>query len=370
MAKFLFSYFNNLESIVKDGNPIGGSAVQTLVWMKALHQLGHEVYQATYIGDERPLLEDYRWVRKIPVYDKSKFKGAFVWFTYRFPSYYFALKNFKVDYFYISMPHWTIYFTGLICRVLGIKQIIRIANDKNIDRKLSHDGTRIQNYFQDRGLKSSFLVLAQNQYQFGSLIGKFKIKNVKKISNPIVIDQDYLVEKVEFEGFIAWLANFRHQKNLKLLFSIACELSDEIFKIAGQPLHPMDEESEEYYQKLQRLENVEFVGILKRDDVLGFLKKAKFLLSTSRYEGFSNTFLESMVTGTPILTTYNVNPDGIINEFDLGYLYTDHQDLTEILRNISKADYLKKSKNCIEYVKDKHDHIRLGEKLLDFLAVS
>ncbi|WP_394334865.1 hypothetical protein [Aquiflexum balticum] len=34
-----------------------------------------------------------------------------------------------------------------------------------------------------------------------------------------------------------------------------------------------------------------------------FLNQAKFLLSTSRYEGFSNTFHESMIVGTPILTT-------------------------------------------------------------------
>ena len=81
--------------------------------------------------------------------------------------------------------------------------------------------------------------------------------------------------------------------------------------------------------------------------MFSFLKEAKFLLSTSRYEGFSNTFLESMVVGTPILTTPAVNPDSIISDFELGYIYQDAEDLKLILDNMDLSYYLEKSKNCI-----------------------
>jgi len=367
MAKFLFTYFHNIEMMVQGGKPMGGSVVQTINWMKALHELGHEVVQAKEEGDKRELLEDFLWVKTVPLYHPEKFKKKAVWFTYRLPKYYSVLQKLKCDYTYASMPHWSIYFKGFICKILGVKQIIRLANDKNVDRGLANDNPRHINFLNDKGLNLSDFVIAQNQNQYEILQKKFSINNLIKLSNPIVIDQHYLVSKKEMKGYIAWLANFRHQKNLKLLFEVASILHYEKIKIAGQPLEPLDDETALYVSKLKELVNVEFVGVIPRSGVLPYLDNAKFLLSTSRYEGFSNTFLESMVTGTPILTTSAVNPDGIIEKYDLGYIYRDAEDLVKILKNINLSNYLKKSINCIDYVKEHHDHIHLGKKLLNFL---
>lgn len=144
-------------------------------------------------------------------------------------------------------------------------------------------------------------------------------------------------------------------------------LPNEEFKVAGKPITPLDRETETSLEKLKNLPNVEFVGSVSRDEVLSFFDKSKFLLNTSRYEGFSNTFLESMMTGTPILTTKNVNPDGVIDTFGLVSIYKDENDLKQILNNISETDYLEKSKNCIKYIKNNHDHLVLGKRLMDFI---
>ena len=78
MAKFLFIYFHSREGVVREGKPKGGSVVQTLVWMKALHELGHDVYQATYENDQRELSVQYNWIKPVHLYHPEKFKRTFV----------------------------------------------------------------------------------------------------------------------------------------------------------------------------------------------------------------------------------------------------------------------------------------------------
>jgi glycosyltransferase involved in cell wall biosynthesis len=209
--------------------------------------------------------------------------------------------------------------------------------------------------------------VAQSDYQYKELVKTYPKKMIAKLYNPIELKSQFLQKKNKLDGYIAWVANFRFQKNLKLLYEIASICVNETFKIAGQPLMPMDEETETYVKKLKSLENVEFVGIIPQGDILTFYSNSKYLLSTSRYEGFSNTFLESMMTGTPILTSENVNPDGIIDNYELGFLYKDEHDIKRILNSISDDEYVQKSENCIEYVKNNHDHLVLGKKLLELL---
>lgn len=367
MAKVLFTYSPVMEALVYNGNPMGGSLVQTMVWMRALHELGHEVYLAKFENDNRPIRDEFNWIRLVDLYHPDKFKKRLVWFTYRLPKYYFLLRRNLFDCTYISMPHWSVYFTGLISNLLGVRQILRLANDNNLDRNLGNKNTRIQNFFQDLGFSISTLVVAQNEFQFSFLKSKYRVKKLAKISNPIVLDKNYLRIKKQYFGYIAWAANFRRQKNLALLFELAELLSDEHFCVAGQPLVPMDEESATFYEKLKALPNVEFVGVLDRKSVLDFFDKAKFLLSTSRYEGFSNTFLESMVVGTPILTTSNVNPDRIISDHDLGIVYSSTTDLQNALASMTSEKYLRMSENCIAYVREHHDHLKLGKKLIDLV---
>ncbi|MCL6260785.1 glycosyltransferase [Aquiflexum sp. TKW24L] len=172
------------------------------------------------------------------------------------------------------------------------------------------------------------------------------------------------------EGYIAWVANFRRQKNLELLFRIAVTLPSENFKVAGMPNSSIDKETSFFVDKLKSLSNVEFVGLIPRNEILLFFSKSKFLLNTSRYEGFSNTFLEAMITGTPILTTNHVNPDGIIDQYNLGIIYENEDDLRLKLNGISETNYVKKSTNCIDYIQENHDHLTLGKLLLEFLGLT
>lgn len=368
MANFFFTQEQNMEMIVKAGKPIGGAVVATQVWMKALHELGHEVFLARFENDDRPILDEYSWINTIRIFNPHKGIPVIRWLTYRFPKYYYALKKREIDYLIDSIPSWGSFFLGIICRKLEITQIIRIANDNMLDERIKLTHSFFDRFFIFMAFNYSKIILVQNDFQFQALKLKFPKKEILKIFNPFIIDRKNLMAKSEVKGYIAWVANFRYQKNLKLLFNIANVLKNEEFKIAGIPLLPLDDESKGYIEKLKVLPNVHFVGQVPRKDILDFFSGAKFLLNTSRYEGFSNTFLEAMTCGVPILTTNSVNPDGIISTFKLGLVYENESDLKLILDSITKEDYFRMSQKAINYIQENHDYLVLGKRFLNSLG--
>jgi glycosyltransferase involved in cell wall biosynthesis len=367
MAKFFFTQWQNTELVVENGEPRGGSAVETMVWMKALHELGHEIVLAKLGEDRRRQLSEFSWIKLVPIYDSTAFKRTFVWFSYRFPKIFNVLRKEKPDFLYTSIPTWHILYIALICKILKIKHIIRVATDSDVDNILMPEVPRHRNWMRNASYKLADLVVAQNDYQFETLKKLCPSTPVEKLFNPIELDNRFLKKKTQLSGYFAWVANFRRQKNLKLLYEVASAFPNEVFKVAGQPLYPLDEETAEYLPKLEKLPNVEFTGIVNRDEILDFLDYAKFLISTSRFEGFSNTFLESMVVGTPILTTSTVNPDGIIDQHGLGLVYKDVDHLSQLLDELTEDQYYSMSRNGIQFVKEQHDHLTLGSQLLRFL---
>jgi glycosyltransferase involved in cell wall biosynthesis len=367
MTKILFPQSDIIEMMVEKGNPFGGAVVESFVWITALSELGVKINVFKTSDDTRNTKDEFKLIETIETYDPIKGMRWLRWLTYRYPNLISAIKRSDPDYIYEPIPTWNSFFLGLAYKFLGIKQILRIANDNMLDERIKITHSKFDQIFIQLGFKICDFISVQNEFQFNTLKKKYPNKKIIKLFNPIVINSGFTIKDYNKSGYISWVANFRYQKNLQLLYNVVLSLPNEEFKIAGKPVSPLDEETEIFIKKLKDLPNVEFMGSVSRNEILPFFSKSKFLLNTSRYEGFSNTFLEAMMTGTPILTTENVNPDGIIDTFGLGYIYNNENDLKEILNGISELDYIQKSKNCIEYVQNNHDHLVLGKKLLDFL---
>ena len=363
MSKFFFFETATMELLVEGGNASGGAAVQTLVWMEGLSEIDHQIFQAKFENDQRKIKTEYQKFNLVPIYNTNKGIRWLRWPFYRFPKTFKALKKIKPDYVYESVPFWGSFITNVYCRVLGIKHIIRISNDRHLDNRFLMVASKWNQQLLFLGLKQCDLILVQNNFQLEALKKKFKNQTIKKIYNPIKINREFNISKNEMTGYFVWIANFRFQKNLKLLFEIAESFQNEEFIIAGVPKQPYDKESTQFIEKLKCLPNVKFLGKVDRDRILPLLKGAKFLLNTSRFEGFSNTFLEAMVTGTPILSTPFVNPDGIIENNKIGIIYNDVNDLREKINSLSNREYLELSTNSINYVCKNHDYIVLTKLL-------
>lgn len=367
MKKIVFSQTQNVELFVKEGNPMGGAVVETFVWMKAIDQLGFLVYQFREGGDNREIEPDFSWIKMVTIFDPKKGLKWLRWAYYRFPFIYKKLKEVKPHFFYESIPSWSTYFSILICRSLGIKVILRVANDNMLDERIFLTHSKFEQNLINRSFALADYILPQNKFQFERLRENFPDRKIKMLYNPFILSEQFSKAKSFNVGYIAWVANFRYQKNMRLLYDIASTLPQMLFKVAGQVLPNPDEETWMYLDKLKTLDNVEFVGVIKRDDILQFFEQSMFLLNTSRYEGFSNTFLEAMATGTPILTTHYVNPDNIIDEFNLGFIYNGPDDLKSFFGELKAKDYEALSENCVNYITKFHGHLEIGKNLIEFL---
>lgn len=273
-----------------------------------------------------------------------------------------AVKTNSIDYIYVSIPSWKSFFWGLICKILKIKYIQRVSNDYMTDIRLAEFNGKWRYKMTLWGMKFSELILCQNTYQENNLKLKYTKNKILKIYNPFEVPNN-LPENCNGD-YIAWIGIFQRQKNITALFQIAKNLPQYKFKIAGEAQKNIDNISITHIQKLRSLNNVEFVGFLSRNKIFNFLNSAFCLLNTSLYEGFTNTFLEAMAVGTPIIAHKNIDPDGIIKKHGLGVIVDDYNLMPEELAKLIKKGKLKFKNRGLSYLKSYHSPEILAKKLL------
>ncbi|MDN3671152.1 glycosyltransferase [Echinicola jeungdonensis] len=366
--RILFYDKSLINLLQKEENASGGAAVQTFGWARGLKEIGNDVWLLTNPAPSRSLKEESLDFNLIPLFDEKKGIRWLRWIYYRFPDTYKKIKKVRPDYLYQSVPGWACFLIGIMCKQLKVKYILRISNDYFLDERFHRLHSPFQEYFMKKGMKMTDCILCQNDYQLGIIQRNFPNKKVVKIANPIIYQNNGQLSQATSErGYIAWLGIFQYQKNLHLLYEIASKLKNEQFWIAGKETNKIDNATLQDLKRLKTLPNVTFMGFLSRKEVPPFLKNAKYLLNTSHYEGFSNTFLEAMVVGTPILSTENVNPDGIIDGYQLGLIYKDANGLARLLEEINPESYRQMSENVIRYVDKNHHYKVLARKLVDIL---
>jgi glycosyltransferase involved in cell wall biosynthesis len=371
MARFLFYDDKLINLMLQHEKPCGGSAVQTYGWIRGLLEEGQEVLVMTDIPanwNNQLLKEECRHLKLVPMYETKKGLRWLRWIYYRLPFTYKKIKAVKPDYLYASIPAWTSAFIAIICRLLKIKFIQRISNDNQLDKRFRIHHSMVNHFFLFLGIRLSHYILCQNNFQWQVIRKKFPGKSVFKISNPVYLKNEAPAETESARSYIAWLGIYRYSKNLKLLYQVASLLKKEQFVIAGKEGAHCDQETAAYLEKLKCLPNVAFCGFLERTQVLPFLANARFLLNTSHYEGFSNTFLEAWSVGTPVVSGIKVNPDAIISRNDLGIIYEDVFDLCKQYAAVTPALYQLLSDNAREYVSRHHDYRLLARKLLWYLS--
>ena len=84
------------------------------------------------------------------------------------------------------------------------------------------------------------------------------------------------------------------------------------------------------------MQNVQYLGQLDIDQVNLHLANSQVLINTSEYEGLPNTFLQAWMRGVPTLTL-NVDPDGVIEQMDLGLVNSDLSKLAAELRSYASS---------------------------------
>lgn len=133
---------------------------------------------------------------------------------------------------------------------------------------------------------------------------------------------------------ILWIGNVRPVKQLEMYLTLAKEFkkTDFVFHVIGTL--PQSMYGESLLTEIKRNENVVYHGSKDNGFINLFLRKSGVLVNTSISEGFSNTFVQSWMCGTPVLA-FNSDPDNILKIHGMGINCAgDYQLLANSLKQI------------------------------------
>lgn len=362
--KILFFDFTLPYLLIDSDFPVGGAAVQLSNWISGFLQYGYKIGILVPKGSPESPNSEIQYVETYNLnYGIRKLRLLY----YQIPNIYKAIKGFEPNYLYHGVPGITSFFLAIICRRLNIKFVLRISNDFLTDEQIKYRYNYIERKSLHFAIKLADSIICQNSYQYENLVNKYSKEKIHKLHNPYNLKNIKPII-VSRSNYVSWVGVFQYQKNLKLLLSIAISLPEVEFRIAGKSWEVIDKETKEALEGLKRLPNVKFVGYLGRKEVVDFISESRLLLNTSRYEGFTNTFLEAFSVGTPIVCPSNVDPDNIIQNYNLGIVSSENNGLKEAILNIlNDREYSDYSKRIIKYLKDFHDINQLTYRLINFI---
>lgn len=345
--------------------PSGGSVRQTFAWKEGLRTIG---VKTIIMGAHNDREYFNKFDDVIVTYNPDKGIRMMRYAYLRTPKLIQALYRSNAKYVYFGVPGHIAGLLAILSTILRKKFILRIASNNLISINNNKNRDLFRSVFFRIGFVFSDYIICQNSYQYDRLRKKYPDKTYK-LRNPYLGKVAESIVSLKERKHIAWIGRFSYAKNLPLLYKIVKSLPDYTFKIAGDTETYYNSDNYYIISELQKLPNVSFVGYLKREEILLLLRESYFLLNTSHYEGFSNTFLEAFSVGTPVFAMNQADPDSIIKKYKLGYIYRDVSDIVSVCRVLLERgrEYEAIASNCIQYMNENHNLIRQSYEFLDII---
>lgn len=182
-----------------------------------------------------------------------------------------------------------------------------------------------------RGALMAKLQLAQSTEQIERLSkGGFKPVLLR---NSLQNTDDVQTQTHEGKPLVLWVGSIKQWKRPELFFELARRCDDLAceFVMVGEL---QDAQSDTTLSKaLRELKNFRYAGFVPPEQIGKLYDKAHILVSTSRAEGFPNTFTQAWLRGIPVLSL-DVDPDGLLSRDGFGATATDMNGLEHKLREL------------------------------------
>jgi glycosyltransferase involved in cell wall biosynthesis len=216
----------------------------------------------------------------------------------------------------------------------GCKMVLHIASDNDIvpfkiKIRMNRIIPRLEKYIFDYAVYNSSQLIAQT---FGQkhLIHAFYHKKVDAvIPNFLPIPEETLDKQLPIK--IIWVANFKKIKQPEIFIRLAEDIQklklNTEFIMIGNPAAGGDQNWQYLLEKrINAINNLSYLGGKNVEDVEKIIAKSHVLVNTSKYEGFSNTFIQAWMRCVPVVSL-NSNPDGLLDEKKMGLISGSYEQL-------------------------------------------
>ncbi len=352
-----------------DRKTVGGTAVEWNNWFHGFNKNGIDIELLTWKGAKKYIQKKHA-IKIRESYNLHKGIKVLRVIYYRIPSLYMAIKESKATHLIQQNGSWIAGVFAIIAKLQRKIFILRIASDADVNIWSSPSATLRDKIGYWIAIKLSDFIFCQNAYQFNELSKNTNSKTIQILYNPINIgkkDNNSKDRNLE-RSYVAWIGKFTPVKNLPALFRIVSSLPEIKFKIVGQKANSTRQIDLDAIEKLKHLKNVEIIDFIDRDNIFIYLQSSKLLLNTSEHEGLSNTFLEALLVGTPIVTTSKVNPDNIISMNKLGFVAENYDEILDHIKSINKDfDYKSFFDRSYSFVKHNFDSANQAAQFISHL---
>lgn len=195
----------------------------------------------------------------------------------------------------------------------------------------------------------------RDEYVFAGFVKK----KMKVIGNPINLSQILLQSKafiVSKEYDICFLGRLSKPKNPFLFLEVIAEIKKRVsdIKVCMIGTGELREKVEQWIIRNDLEDNVDLLGFIRNP--YPYLKKSRFLLGTSIWEGYGLFAIEAIALGKPVVCTKVGGLTSIVTE-DCGYLCIDKQELVDSSLKLlqDKDEYDRKVKGTIKRINKLYD---------------
>lgn len=200
---------------------------------------------------------------------------------------------------------------AMFCKLFHKKFVYMAAHDWDFSPNCGNYLTGLAKYSFLFGIRNADLIICQTKYQ--QKILKENFNKIGIIMGSIIAQKSFKQIK---KNIILWVGRADKWKRPEIFIKLAPVLPKEkLVMICRQG------NDGKYYQKIKKLtkdnKNLKFIEAVSADEILSFFYQAKIFINTSTQEGFPNTFLQSGIGKTPIISL-QVNPDNFINKYNCG----------------------------------------------------
>ena len=325
----------------------GGAEAQLLTLGMGLSEMGNDVHY---------IVGNFGQPKKIKIKDTTVHKADFrylggsnFFIIIDWIKLFFTFYMIDADVYLMKLPKDLILLVGLYCKIFNKKLVYVGQSDKDTHLPfIFKTQNKISVFFYAMGLAFVDNVFSQNKSQF---IGFTKLGCKCKIIPNVITLQKSDESKADY---ILWVGNSSKNKQPEKFLELAEKFPNYSFKMIMAPCKQgqSDGHIKEFAEKNK---NFEYIGFIPFSKIHKYFSGACIFVNTSLKEGFPNVFIQSWQYKTPVISL-NIDPDGVIREYDMGMCSGSFDRLCSDLSNMMKNKYLRKIKgeNAYLYVMEKH----------------
>ena len=227
---------------------------------------------------------------------------------------YNRLKNLNTDIYIDFCASPRLFLLNLLKKRTGSKYIFLVGSDNDINGKYHEDINYIFFYAYLYGLKRADAIISQVPDQLELLKKKYGLQSELILSPYFDICPK---EQKETKDLILWVGRSAYYKNPDEFVDLAEKFPEQKFVMICNNSKYDHGFVKSIEKRLENISNLRFIDYVPYPEMTEYYEKTKLLVNTSIFEGFPNTFIESAMHSTPILSL-NVDPNGILSEYKGG----------------------------------------------------